>query len=873
MQTWRCSINQDNKPVVVVVDGSSYLFRAYYALPPLTNSKGQPTGAILGVINMLKKLVNTYNPNWMVIVFDSKQATNRHELFPQYKQNRVQMPADLASQISPLLEIIKALGFSVIQIPGLEADDIIGNLVVKAQNNNIFSIVSTGDKDLAQLVNDDVVLINTMTDLLLDHQGVIEKFKIPPSLIVDYLVLTGDQVDNIPGVLNVGPKTAVKWLNKYKSLVELVKHIDEISGKVGDNLRAAVKDFPLYKQLVTIDTNVKVDVEIKDFVIKNRDEQKLKLLFTELEMNSWLKEIVQHKHQNKEQDKVPVEHNTMLLEQQSSTTLLADWINKIDLSSVFAIHLQTTSVHPFDAKIIGIHLATNQDGCYFSLPDFDTIIKDKETDNYNDLIKLLSFLQNPNKTKICYDLKFLSRVLNNYAFEVVPPFFDVTLEAYVLNSLIKTGLNLDNIDANQILSLHNNLWPQICQIPQLEGVLLNIEIPLLMVLKKMEQIGVLINAHKLAKQGIVINKQIETFEQMAYELAGVKFNLNSPKQLQEILYDNLGLPILHKTPTGQPSTSEQVLQELALEFELPTVILQYRTLSKLQSTYIDKLPKNINENTGRVHTCYNQTVTATGRLSSSDPNLQNIPIRTPEGRSIREAFVARRGYKILSADYSQIELRILAHLSQDLGLIKAFEQNLDIHTITASEVFHMDPKHVTKEERRKAKAINFGLIYGMSDFGLAKQLKISRAEATGYINTYFAKFPKVLVFMEETRVFAKNNGFVETMFGRRLYLPEINSNNGLRRKAAQRAAINAPMQGAQADIIKLAMINIDKWISEEEPEIFMLMQIHDELIFEVPSYKIEIARTKITHIMQTAATLRVALQVDVGYGDNWSEAH
>lgn len=869
MQIWRCSINRYNKPVVVVVDGSSYLFRAYYALPPLTNSKGQPTGAILGVINMLKKLVNAYKPSWMVIVFDSKQATSRHALFPQYKQNRMQMPADLASQIPPLLEIITALGFSVIQIPGLEADDIIGNLVVKAQDNNIFSIVSTGDKDLAQLVNDDVVLINTMTDTLLDCQGVIEKFGIPPSLIVDYLVLTGDQVDNIPGVLNVGPKTAVKWLNKYKNLAELVKHIDEISGKVGDNLRAAVKDFPLYKQLVTIDTNVKVDVDIKDFVIKNRDQQKLKLLFTELEMNSWLKEIVQYKHQNKEQDKASIEHETVPLEQQTSATLLADWVNKIGVSSVFAIHLQTTSVHPFDAKIIGIHLATNQDSCYFSLPDFETLIKDKN----NDLIKLLSFLQDPNKTKISYDLKFLSRVLNNYAFEVVAPFFDVTLEAYVLNSLIKTGLNLDNIDANQILSLHNNLWPQICQISQLEGVLLNIEIPLLMVLKKMEQIGVLVDADKLAKQGIVINKQIETFEQMAYELAGVKFNLNSPKQLQEILYDNLGLPVLQKTPTGQPSTSEQVLQELALEFELPTVILQYRTLSKLQSTYIDKLPKNINEHTGRVHTCYNQTVTATGRLSSSEPNLQNIPIRTPEGRSIREAFVARSGYKILSADYSQIELRILAHLSQDLGLIKAFEQNLDIHTITASEVFHIDLNRVSKEDRRKAKAINFGLIYGMSDFGLAKQLKISRIEAAGYINTYFAKFPKVLVFMEATRVFAKANGFVETMFGRRLYLPEINSNNGLRRKAAQRAAINAPMQGAQADIIKLAMINIDKWISEEEPEIFMLMQIHDELIFEVPSYKIEIARTKITHIMQTAAILRVALQVDIGCGDNWSEAH
>lgn len=855
---------------MVIVDGSSYLFRAYYALPPLTNSKGQPTGAILGVINMLKKLINTYNPSWMVVVFDSKQATNRHKLFPKYKQNRVQMPADLASQITPLLEIIKALGFSVIQIPGLEADDIIGNLVVKAQNSNIFSIVSTGDKDLAQLVNDDVVLINTMTDLLLDRQGVIEKFKIPPSLIVDYLVLTGDQVDNIPGVLNVGPKTAVKWLNKYKSLAELVKHVDEISGKVGDNLRAAVKDLPLYKQLVTIDTNVKVDVDIKDFVIKNRDQQKLKLLFTELEMNSWLKEIIQHKNQNKEQDKVPIETpNAMLSEQKFSPTLLADWINKIDLSSVFAIHLQTTSIHPFDAKIIGIYLATDQDSCYFSLPDFDTLIKDQD----NDLIELLLFLQNPNKTKISYDLKFLSRVLNNYAFEVVPPFFDVTLEAYVLNSLIKTGLKLDNIDAKQILSLHNNLWPQICQVPQLKGILLNIEIPLLMVLKKMEQIGVLIDASKLAKQGIMINKQIEALEQMAYELAGVKFNLNSPKQLQEILYDNLGLPILHKTPTGQPSTSEQVLQELALEFELPTIILQYRTLSKLQSTYIDKLPKNINENTGRVHTCYNQTVTATGRLSSSEPNLQNIPIRTPEGRSIREAFIARSGYKILSADYSQIELRILAHLSQDLGLIKAFEQNLDIHTITASEVFHIDPNHVTKDERRKAKAINFGLIYGMSDFGLAKQLKISRTEAAGYINTYFAKFPKVLVFMEETRKFAKTHGFVETMFGRRLYLPEINSSNSLHRKAAQRAAINAPMQGAQADIIKRAMININRWISEEEPEIFMLMQIHDELIFEVPSYKIDIAKNKIISIMQRAADLTVSLQVDIGYGDNWSEAH
>ncbi len=844
-----------------MVDGSSYLFRAYYALPPLNNSKGQATGAILGVINMLKKLFNSYSPDWMVVVFDSKEPTDRHKIFPDYKQNRTKMPEDLASQIPPLLEIIKALGFSLVQIPGLEADDIIGNLVTKAQTNNIFSIVSTGDKDLAQLVNNDVVLINTMTDTLLDIDGVIEKFKIPPHLIIDYLVLTGDQVDNIPGVLNVGPKTAVKWLNKYQDLDGVIKHSDAIEGKVGDNLRAAIKHFALYKQLVTIDTNVPVNFDIVDFVVNNRDLDKLKVLFAELEINSWLKEILQAEHTDVKQtaikqDNFVTDNNSVAVDQ-----LLTEWVQKIAIANVVAIHAQTTSRNYIDAKITGIYLAIDSDSCYLNLADFDG------------LAKIFKFLADPFKTKIVYDLKFLSQILHEYSIDIVPPFFDITLELYVLNSLTKSHVKSEEMDAKKILLLHNELWPKICDIPKLQHILLNIEMPLLMVLKKMELVGVLIDAQKLAVQSVMINNKIAILADETYKLAGEVFNLNSPQQLQKILFGKLGLPMLQKTPTGVPSTSEQVLQELALEFELPKVILQYRTLNKLQSTYIDKLPKTINPKTGRIHTSYHQTVTATGRLSSSDPNLQNIPIRTAEGRAIREAFIAKDGYKILSADYSQIELRILAHLSNDVGLISAFNNNLDIHTITASEIFHIELDKVTAELRRRAKAINFGLIYGMSDFGLSKQLKISRAEAAGYISTYFAKFPKVLVFMEETRKFAAINGFVETMFGRRLYLPEINSKNGLRRKAAERAAINAPMQGAQADLIKMAMIDIDKWISNNSPDIDMLMQIHDELIFEVPNAKIAMATAEIVNIMQHVANLTVVLQVDVGVGSNWAEAH
>lgn len=857
----------------MLVDGSSYLFRAYYALPPLTNSKGQATGAILGVINMLKKLINSYHPDWMVVVFDSKQPTVRHKLFSDYKKNRTQMPEDLASQIQPLLEIIAALGFSVVQIPGLEADDIIGNLVVKAEKQNIFSIVSTGDKDLAQLVNNDVVLINTMTDTLLDSVGVMEKFKVPPELIVDYLVLTGDQVDNIPGVLNVGPKTAVKWLNKYHNLAGIIEHSDSIEGKVGDNLRAAIKDFSLYKQLVTIDTNVAVDADILNFVIKSRDTEKLKLLFTELEINSWLKEVSYPQSavitQLSASELAPQKEHPVVEELQK---ILIDWIEKISISDMFAIHLQTTSTNPINAKITGIYLAVNSDSCYLDLSDFDKLIRQSSSEQKK-IIKLFSFLQDAKKIKVVYDLKYLSQVLDNYEINILPPFFDITLESYVLNSLIKMNLKSDVLDANKILLLHHNLWPKFCELSKLQEILLNIEIPLSMVLKKMERIGVLIDSKKLAEQGVVIKEKIAILENIVYQLAGEMFNLNSPKQLQEILYSKLGLPVLQKTPKGQPSTSEPVLQELALEFELPKNILQYRTLSKLQSTYIDKLPNNINDKTGRIHTSYHQTVTATGRLSSSDPNLQNIPIRTPEGRSIREAFIARDGYKILSADYSQIELRILAHLSNDPGLISAFNNNLDVHTITASEIFQVGLNEVTEELRRKAKAVNFGLIYGMSDFGLAKQLKISRIEAGEYITTYFAKFPKVLAFMEQTRAFAANYGFVETMFGRRLYLPDINSKNGMRRKAAERAAINAPMQGAQADLIKIAMINIDQWTVNEAPDIFMLMQVHDELIFEVPTNKIDLAKKQVVNIMQNVAKLRVVLEVEVGFGDNWAQAH
>lgn len=834
--------NCNKKEKLILVDGSSYLFRAYYALPPLNNSKGQATGAILGVINMLKKLVNTYSPTWMAVVFDSKEPTFRHNIFKEYKANRSSMPEELAQQIKPLLEIIAALGFCVVQIPGYEADDIIGTLVNKAEcDNTIFSIISTGDKDLTQLVNDNIVIVNTMNDVTLDRNGVIDKFKVPPELITDYLVLTGDQVDNIPGVTNVGPKTAIKWLEQYKNLDGIVKHSNDITGKVGENLRAAIANFDLYKKLVTIDINLDLDLSISDLKIKSKDVPKLQFWFTELEFNSWLKELNSNLNNNNNTNNLIINYDINHL------------LKNLEQAQVFSIYLH--SVSTVSVAILDI---------YYYIENLTIDL----------LQKLAKFLMDHKKIKIFYDLKQTAKILEEYNIVINPPFFDVSLESYVLNSLNKLKLDQsDQIIAKFILDTHNNLWPIINESVKLKNILMNIELPLAMVLKKMEHYGVLIDSSKLASQGIEIQKKLVDLENLAYSLAEETFNLNSPKQLQEIFYNKLQLPILKKTPKGQASTSEDVLQELAISFELPKIILEYRTLSKLQSTYIEKLPKSINPKTGRIHTSYHQTVTATGRLSSSDPNLQNIPIRTKEGRSIREAFIARPGYKILSADYSQIELRILAHLSNDPGLIKGFTENLDIHAITASEVFHVPIETVTEDLRRKAKAINFGLIYGMSDFGLAKQLKISKKEANLYMTTYFAKFNKVLEFMKKTREFAAKNGFVETMFGRRLYLPDINSKNMMLRKAAERAAINAPMQGAQADLIKMAMINLDQWIEQDAKDIFMLMQVHDELIFEVPNDKLNFAKENIANIMNKVANLSVNLKVEIGIGNNWAMAH
>lgn len=841
-------INQE--PKLIIVDGSSYLFRAYYALPPLTNSKGKATGAILGVINMLKKLVVSYKPDWLVVVFDSKEPTFRHNLFPTYKANRSKMPDELAEQLIYLLKIIPALGFSILQVPGKEADDLIGSLVNIASKQGIFSIISTGDKDLAQLVNQNVILVNTMTDVVLDIKGVINKFKVAPELIVDYLVLIGDQVDNIPGVPNVGPKTAIKWLEKYKNLDGILEHSHEITGKVGDNLRLAITNFPLYKQLVTIDVNLDIDINIKNLTIKPQNTAQLTDIFTELEFKNWLKDVA-----------LEANTNTVPIIQQNIGDINI-WLNNLEQASIFSLYLKTTDTNPMLAKIEGLYLATPE--AYGYIPNIDI----------DSLYLLTKYLVDPNKIKVFYNLKYVIHVLANYNIDIKLPVVDISLESYVLNSLNKLEL-INNTDesAKNILNLHDNLWPQLCKEPSLHRVLEKIELPLLPVLQQMERQGVLIDVNKLKEQGVAIQEKIGILEDAAYDVAGQTFNLNSPKQLQEILYDKLSIPVLQKTPTGQPSTSEQVLQELALEFELPKIILEYRTLSKLQSTYIDKLPKTINAVTGRIHCCYHQTVTATGRLSSSDPNLQNIPIRTKEGRSIREAFIARSGYKILAADYSQIELRILAHLSQDPGLIRAFLSNIDIHTVTASEIFHVSISNITEELRRQAKAINFGLIYGMSDFGLARQLKISRKEANIYMNVYFSKFPKVLAFMEHTRKTAANMGYVETMFGRRLYLPDINSKNILHKKAAERAAINAPMQGAQADLIKMAMININNWLKQYHADVFMLMQVHDELVFEVPNNKIDVIKENVTKIMSSVAVLSVDLKVEIGVGNNWAEAH
>ncbi|WP_423063369.1 DNA polymerase I [Candidiatus Paracoxiella cheracis] len=895
-------MSETQKPFILV-DGSSYLFRAYYALPPLTNSKGQPTGAIYGVINMLRKLMMDYEPEHIAVVFDPKGKTFRNELYAEYKANRTEMPDELRDQIKPLFEIIKALGLPLIIKEGVEADDVIATLAKKAKQEGMNVLVSTGDKDLAQIVNHKVTLINTMTNRMLDPEGVVEKFGVPPESIIDYLTLVGDTSDNIPGVPKVGPKTAAKWLNQYGSLDNIIKNADEIKGKVGENLRAHISEIPLTRELVTVLSDVKLDEKLMELSPREQDREKLIALFSELEFKTWLAEVLSTE---KAASKEECRYDTIL-----DKKSFEKWLKKLSHANLFAFDTETTDIDAMRATLVGVSFAVKPGEAAYVPLAHDYLGAPKQLDKKWVLQQLKLLLENPAKTVVGQNLKYDIQVLAKENIAIKAKIWDTLLESYVLNSsstrhnlnslslkyLGKSTIQFEDIagkgakqmsfneisideaapyaaeDADITWQLHQKLMPMIENEKNFVKVLNQIEMPLMPVLARMEMHGVLIDADMLKKHSKELEKRIKELEKEAFTLAGHEFNLGSPKQLQTILYDEQKLPVLKKTPGGQPSTAEFVLQDLALDYPLPKVILEYRSLSKLKSTYTDRLPEQIHSDTGRVHTSYNQAVTSTGRLSSNNPNLQNIPIRTEQGRRIRQAFIAPRGYRIVAADYSQVELRIMAHISKDPALIKAFEEELDVHRATAAEVFGVKLDEVTNDQRRSAKAINFGLLYGMSSFGLARQLGIERGLAKKYIDIYFNRYPKVHEYMEVIRKLASEQGYVETLFGRRLYVPEINSANMQRRRAAERAAINAPMQGTAADIIKIAMIKVDDWLQNNKVDARMIMQVHDELVFEVATKDLERVNKQICESMEKAAQLVVPLVVDMGVGQNWDEAH
>jgi len=895
--------------LLILVDGSSYLHRAFHALPALTNSQGEQTGAIYGVINMLRKLITDYQPKHIAVVFDAKGKNFRHELYTDYKANRAAMVNELSAQIPPLYTVIEAMGLPILSIPGVEADDVIGTLAKHAAHTQMNVLVATGDKDLAQIVNPHVTLIDTMSNKMLDEAGVQEKFGVPPDKITEYLALVGDTSDNIPGIPNVGPKTAVKWLNAYGSLENIVKKADEITGKVGENLRENLTTLPIAQQLATIKDNVELDCTIKDLTPKAADKEKLIELFKRYEFRSWLSPLLNEtgataSAQTQEQKNAVYE--IILTEKQ-----LRHWLEKLKQAPLFAIDTETTSLNFMDARLVGISFAIEPEKAAYIPLTHDYLGAPQQLDRDYVLAEIRHLLESKTHHKIGQNLKYDYHVFANHGINLQGISFDTMLESYVLNStagrhdldtlaikhlgfkitsfediagkgtkqLTFNQIHLDQAapyaakDADIVLRLHEIFLPKLQETPNLLHLLQKIEIPLLSVLARIERNGVCIDAAALKKQSHELAKRIDELEQETYHLAGEVFNLASPKQLQEILFHKLKLPITEKTPTGQPSTAESVLQELALDHQLPRLLLEYRTLSKLKSTYTDSLPEQINPHTNRVHTSYNQAITATGRLSSTDPNLQNIPARSDAGRRIRQAFIAPSGYKIISADYSQIELRIMAHLSKDEGLLKAFSIDGDVHRATAAEVFGVALKDVTAEQRQRAKAINFGLIYGMSAFGLARQIGVEREEAQVYMNSYFARYPGVKIYMEQARESAREQGFVETIFGRRLYVPDIKAQNFLRRSAAERAAINAPMQGTAADIMKIAMINVDKWLNENEPSVNMIMQVHDELVFEVQERYVKEVSFKIKELMENAVKLAVPVIVQVGVGDNWDEAH
>ena len=924
---------------LVLVDGSSYLYRAFHAFPPLTNSAGEPTGAMYGVLNMLKSLISQVQPSHIAVVFDAKGKTFRDEMFEQYKSHRPPMPDDLRKQIQPLHDIIRALGIPLLVIEGVEADDVIGTLAVAASKANQKVLISTGDKDMAQLVDDNIMLINTMNNTLLDRDAVIEKYGIPPELIIDYLALMGDSADNIPGVAGVGEKTALGLLQGIGSMAEIYANLDKVAElpirgakKLGDKLLAEKEMADLSYRLATIKTDVDLDITPEQLTLGASNNDQLTEYFGRYEFKRWLNEVMNGADSITNSSEQPAKVNhyqaTPALAQDNSDevlpaiqidrsryeTLLTEadlnrWVEKLKQAKLFALDTETDNLDYMAANLVGISFALeNGEAAYLPL-QLDYLGAPKTLEKITALTLLKPVLENPAIQKVGQNFKYDLTIFARNGIDVQGVAFDTMLESYVLNStgrhnmddLAKRYLGHQTIsfeeiagkgknqltfnqiplgkgaeyaaeDADVTMKLQQMLWEKLSKEPSLEKLFKEMELPLLGVLSRMERRGVLIDSDALFLQSNEIANRLSELEEQAYVLAGQPFNLASTKQLQEILFDKLGLPVIQKTPKGAPSTNEEVLEELAFSHELPKVLVEHRGLSKLKSTYTDKLPQMVNPQTGRVHTSYHQAVTATGRLSSSDPNLQNIPIRNEEGRRIRQAFIAREGFTVVAADYSQIELRIMAHLSQDQGLINAFTQGKDIHRSTAAEIFGVALDEVTSEQRRNAKAINFGLIYGMSAFGLSRQLGIGRTDAQSYMDLYFKRYPGVQTFMHDIREKAKAQGYVETLFGRRLYLPDINSSNGMRRKAAERVAINAPMQGTAADIIKRAMIQLDQKL-QNDPDIAMIMQVHDELVFEVRSEKVEFYSEFIKTHMESAANLVVPLIVEIGQGTNWDEAH
>ena len=891
---------------LVLVDGSSYLYRAYHALPKLTSSRGEPTGAVHGVLNMINKLAGEETTDHFVVVFDAPGKTFRDEMFEDYKANRDAMPDDLREQVEPILEAIPAMGLPLLRIDGVEADDVIGTLARQAADTGMDVLVSTGDKDRAQLVDDRVTLVNTMTGNVLDRDGVKEKFDVWPEQIIDWLALVGDASDNIPGVPKVGAKTASKWLNEYESADQIVERAEEIKGKVGESLREHIEQLRLSQQLATIRQDVDLDDGPTDLRRSDPDTDKLRELYSRLELRRLLDQLDGGNEDTAEAAPSKGEYETVL-----TSKALSRWLKKIASADVVAIDTETTSVNYMEAELVGISLATEAGEAAYIPVAHDYPGAPDQLDRDDVLNKMKAFIEDPDRRKVGHHLKYDAHIFARYGLTMRGMAFDSMLESYVLNSVATRHdmdsvagyyLNVDTIhyedvagkgakqltfnqvdleqaapyaaeDAEITLRLHEHLWKKLGETPSLKSVYENIEQPLVPVLFAMEEAGVLLDRDMLRKQSNELAKSMAELETSAHELAGGPFNLGSPKQLQEILFGELGLPVIRKTPKGQPSTAEDVLQELASDYDLPRVILEYRSVSKLKSTYTDKLPEQVDPGTGRIHTSYHQAVAATGRLSSTDPNLQNIPIRTAAGRRIRQAFVPPEGQVLLAADYSQIELRIMAHLSGDEGLVGAFRDDMDIHAATAAEVFELESDEVTADHRRSAKAINFGLIYGMSAFGLAKQLGISRGEAQEYVDLYFERYPGVRQYMDDTREKARSEGYVETEFGRRLYLPEINDRNVQRRQYAERSAINAPMQGTAADIIKRAMIAVQDWLVSKKVPARMIMQVHDELVFEVEASSVDAVRDDIVSMMSDAADLSVPLKVDAGIGENWDEAH